>query len=80
MPISLEEFEKLSEEKSAAAPSEDLLKFLGNQACTNKEVAAFLGVSPTNASQKMKRLEKKGLVERRYGGMTIYWAVKSEGE
>jgi len=76
MPISLEEFEKLSKEKTATTAPEELLEFLGEQACTNKEIAAFLGVSPTNASQRMKRLEKKGLVERRYSGATIYWAIK----
>ena len=76
LPISLDEFKRLSKEKTATAPPSQLLEFLGDNAFTNKEIAAFLGVSPNNALSRMKRLEKKGLVVRGFSGATIYWAKK----
>ena len=51
MPISLDEFDKLPAEKPARAkvPTSELLEFLGEQACSTKEVSAFLNVQTGTA-------------------------------
>ena len=51
MPISLDEFDKLPAEKPqrAKVPTSELLEFLGEQACSTKEVSAFLNVQTGTA-------------------------------
>ena len=54
MPISLDEFDKLPAEKPARAkvPTSELLEFLGEQACSTKEVSAFLNVQTGTAFKR----------------------------
>jgi len=82
MPISLEEFEKLAVDKKAAISQKynELLEFLSGQAYTTAEVAVFLNISNTSAFSVLKRLEKKGVVIRRYDQTgKSYWTKAPEG-
>jgi len=81
MPISLEEFKKLSEQKRTAvqAKYQDLIEFLKGQAVTTSEVAAFLGSPLGSAYGVLRRLEKQGIIERRFNEKGhSYWTLKTE--
>ena len=75
MPITIDEFQKLPKEKPARAKvsNKELVDFLNEQACTTKEVAAFLGVQSGTAYSRLKRLKESGAVEVGYSGATAYW-------
>jgi len=82
MPLSLEEFEQLPEEKPSRAKvsTEQLLEFLSEQAYSTKEVAAFLGVQPGTAYSRLKRLLNAGKVRVRYRGATAFWMASQSEE
>jgi len=78
MPITIEEFQKLSETKEALIKKkyDDLIAALSEQAYTTKEVAVFLGTVVGTAYGLLRRLEKKGIVVRRFDSAgRSYWIV-----
>jgi DNA-binding PadR family transcriptional regulator len=78
MPKDLREFEKLQEERPAVAKTsnEDLIKFLSEAMHTTKEVAAFLGVENGTAFSRLRRLQKAGIVTRRWDGQRSWWVAR----
>jgi len=74
MPISKEEAVNLPTEKTQGAKVEELVEFLGDQACNAGEIAEFLGVRKAGVYTKLKRLVEEGILERVYDSKgTSYW-------
>jgi len=77
LPKDLKEFEILQEARPAVSKvsNEELLGFLGKALCTTKEVAAFLKVENGTAFSRLRRMEKNGVVVRRWEGNRSYWVA-----
>ena len=80
MPIDLDEFADLADVSSRGAKvsNEDLLESLADQALTTKEVSEILGVQSGTAYSRLRRLEKEGLVVRKFKANTGYWTAATE--
>lgn len=78
MPKPLKEFESLQETKPqiSKVSNEELLKYLGKELHTTKEVAAFLGVENGTAFSRLKRMEKNGLITRGWEGNRSWWVAR----
>ena len=79
MPKELKEFKELQEARPQVTKksNEELLGFLKKAMATTKEVASFLGVENGTAFSRLKRLEKNGLVTRRWEGNRSWWVDRT---
>ena len=79
MPKDLQEFNKLVEEKPTGSKTSnaDLKGFLSEAMHTTKEVSAFLGVENGTAFSRLKRLEKAGIITRRWEQNRAYWVART---
>lgn len=74
MPIPLNEARELPKEKTQGAKVEELVEFLGEQACNAGEIAEFLGVRKAGVYTKLKRLVEEEILERVYDAKGVsYW-------
>jgi len=78
MPKDLDEFGGLQEARPqiSKVSNEDLMNFLSKQMCTTKEVAAFLKVEGGTAFSRLRRMEKNGLITRRWEGNRSWWVAR----
>jgi DNA-binding MarR family transcriptional regulator len=78
VPKDLKEFDNLQATKPAASKTsnEDLMKFLSESMHTTKEVATFLNVENGTAFSRLKRLEKSGVVTKKYDGTRTWWVTR----
>jgi DNA-binding PadR family transcriptional regulator len=78
MPKDLKEFESLVEARPAGSKTSnaDLMAFLSEAMRTTKEVSKFLAVENGTAFSRLKRLEKNGVVTRRWDGPRAYWVTR----
>jgi len=79
MPKDLGEFAKLVEEKPTASKTSnaDLKTFLSEAMHTTKEVAAYLSVENGTAFSRLRRLEKNGIITRRWEGNKAFWVART---
>ena len=82
MPIPLDKFKDLPVVEAGAegvgqakVSNHDLLTKLSAEALSTKEVAAFCKIQGGSANTRMRKLEAKGLAERRQGEAKQYWAA-----
>lgn len=79
MPKALEEFQALTEAKPqiSKVSNEKLLEFLSKEMHTTKETAQFLGVENGTAFSRLKRMEKNGIITRRWEGNRSWWVART---
>ena len=79
MPKDLGEFEKLVDSRPQATKTSnaDLIAFLSEAMRTTKEVSVFLAVENGTALSRLRRLEKNGIVTRRWDGPRAYWVART---
>lgn len=78
MPKDLKEFANLQEAKPATTKvsNEELVKFLSKAMASTKEVAAFLGVETGTSFSRLRRMEKNGIITRKYEGPKGWWVAR----
>ena len=78
MPKDLSEFKNLSEARpqTTKVSNEELVAFLSKSMASTKEVAAFLGVENGTAFSRLRRMEKNGVITRKYEGPKGWWVAR----
>jgi len=78
LPKALDEFKNLQEAKpqTTKVSNEELVKFLSKAMASTKVVAAYLGVETGTAFSRLRRLEKSGVITRKYEGPKGWWVAR----
>ena len=78
MPKDLKDFETLQEARPAVTKvsNEELVALLSKGLYTTKEVAAFCKVENGTAFSRLRRLEKAGVIARKWEGNRAYWVSR----
>lgn len=75
LPKPIGEFDALQETRPqiTKVSNEELIKLLTDNMYTTKEVAAFLKVENGTAFSRLRRMEKNGVIVRRWEGNRSWW-------
>jgi len=77
LPKEITEYQELQDKKPQVSKvsNEELLTLLSAKMYTTKEVAQYLKVENGTAFSRLKRLEKNGVVTRRWEGNRSWWVA-----